>query len=175
MTKKPIPIAILGSQNSGKTTTIEALTKELTKRGYRVAAVKHIPEPDFTMDTTGKDTWRFGQSGAQTVMSIAAHEIATLEKTGTKSISLREILRRCKGNDVVFIEGFRKLVSNNKRICKIVAVKSAEEAEEAMKNFRGILAFSGPYSTESMNLKIPYINVLRNPEKIADVAEKVLR
>ena len=175
MTKKPIPIAVLGSQNSGKTTTIEALTKELTKRGYKVAAVKHVPEPDFTMDTEGKDTWRFGQSGAKTVMSIAAHEIATLEKTDTESISLKEILRRCEGNDVVLVEGFRKLVSNDRRICKIVAVKSAEEAQEAMKNFRGILAFSGPYSTEGMKLKIPYVDVLRNPEKIADITEKVLR
>ena len=57
--KKPVVIAVVGIKSSGKTTTIEALTKELTKRGYKIAVVKHIPEPDFTIDTVGKDTWRF--------------------------------------------------------------------------------------------------------------------
>ncbi|MBS7635908.1 molybdopterin-guanine dinucleotide biosynthesis protein MobB [Candidatus Bathyarchaeota archaeon] len=47
-------IAVLGSKESGKTTTIEALTRELTRRGYKVAAVKHIPERDFTIEQRAK-------------------------------------------------------------------------------------------------------------------------
>ena len=61
-------IAVVGSKKSGKTTTIEALTRELVKRGFKVAAVKHVSEPDFTMDTKGKDTWRFAQAGARIVI-----------------------------------------------------------------------------------------------------------
>jgi molybdopterin-guanine dinucleotide biosynthesis protein B len=172
--KKPVVIAVVGSKSSGKTTTIEALTRELTKGGYKIAAVKHVPEPDFTIDTVGKDTWRFAQSGAQTIISVAANEIATIEKVKAKKFPLKEILQKCKGHDIVFLEGFREFVGNKKNIHKIVVVKSAEEALEAVKNFKPILAFTGPFSTENLNLKIPYVNVLKNPEKIADIVEKIV-
>jgi len=170
--KSPVVIAVVGSKSSGKTTTIEALTKELTTRGYKIAVVKHIPEPDFTIDTKGKDTWRFAQSGAKTIISVASDEIATIEKVKTKDFPLKEILRKCKGHDIVFLEGFREFVSRKKGIHKIVVVRSAKEVAEAAKNFEPILAFTGPYSTEKLNLKVPYVDALKNPEKIADIVEK---
>lgn len=171
---KPKVIAVVGSKSSGKTTTMEALTRELTKRGYKVAAIKHIPEPNFTIDTEGKDTWRFAQSGARTVMSVASNEVATIEKVDSRNLSLEELLLKCKGADVVLMEGFRKLVSNSRSIPKVVVVKSKEEALEAPKVFRPVVAFTGPYSTEGLHLEIPYVDVLKNPEKIADIVEKVI-
>lgn len=173
--RKPIIIAVVGGKSSGKTTTIEVLTRELTKRRYRIAVVKHIPEPNFTIDRTGKDTWRFAQSGAKMVISVADNELATIEKRETCNISLKEILRRCKEHDIIILEGFRKLVGKNRSIQKIVSVKSAEEALEYVKNFEPILAFTGPYSTENLNLKIPYVNLLENPEKIADIVEEAAK
>jgi molybdopterin-guanine dinucleotide biosynthesis protein B len=166
-------IAIVGSKSSGKTTVIEILTRELTRRGYKIAAVKHIPEPDFTIDTKEKDTWRFAQSGAKTIISVASNEIATIEKIDEK-FSLKDILKRCKGNDVVFLEGFKQLVNKNKGIQKIIVVKSEKEALEALRSSKPILAFTGPYSTENLKLKIPYANGLKNPEKIADLVEKTI-
>jgi molybdopterin-guanine dinucleotide biosynthesis protein B len=166
-------IAIVGSKSSGKTTIIEILTRELTRRGYKIAAVKHIPELNFTIDTKGKDTWRFAQSGAKTIISVASSEIATIEKID-ENFSLKDILKRCKGNDVVFLEGFKQLVNKNKGIQKIVVVKSEKEALEALRSSKPILAFTGPYSTENLKLKIPYVNVLKNPEKIADLVEKTI-
>jgi len=168
-------IAVVGSKSSGKTTTVEVLIRELTKRGYKVAVAKHIPEQDFTIDRKGKDTWRFAQSGAKTIVSVASGEIATIEKVDVSSFSLEEILQKCRGNDLVFLEGFRKLVGKNRDIPKIVAAKSAKEALEASKFFVPILAFTGPYSTETLNLNVPHIDVLRNPEKIADMVEKIVR
>ena len=117
--KKPVVIAVVGSKSSGKTTTIEALTKELTKRCYKIAVVKHIPEPDFTIDTVGKDTWRFAQSGAKTIISIASNEIATIEKVKAKNFPLKEILQKCEGHDIVFLEGFRKFVTGKKTYLKL--------------------------------------------------------
>jgi molybdopterin-guanine dinucleotide biosynthesis protein B len=172
--KKPTVIAVVGSKSSGKTTTIEILTRELTKRGYKIAAVKHIPEPNFTIDTTGKDTWRFAKSGAKTIISIAPNEIATIEKT-KKGFTLNEILQKCKNHDFVLIEGFRNLVSKNKDIPKIVTVKSSEEASEALKTFSPILAFTGPHSPKNQKLKVPYVNMFKNPEKIADIVEKSVK
>lgn len=168
-------IAIVGSKSSGKTTTIENLIKVLSERGYKVAAVKHISELNFTIDTKGKDTWKFAQSGAKTIVSVASHEIATIEKIDKENFSLEKILKKCEGNDIVFLEGFRALVSKEKTIPKIVVVKTQEEALNAQALFNPILVFAGPFSTEKLNLKIPYVNALKNPEKIADIIEKAIK
>ena len=168
-------IAVVGNKGSGKTTTIEVLTKELTKRGYRIAVVKHVLEPNFTIDTEGKDTWRFGQSGARIVVSVASDEIATIEKMDTTNLSLQEILQRCKGINLVFLEGFKKLAGKNHDIPKIVTVKSAEDTVKALKTFKPILVFAGLHSIETLNLNVPYINILENAQRIADMVEKNVR
>lgn len=169
---KTTVIAVVGSKSSGKTTTIEVLTEQLTKRGYKIAVVKHIPEPDFTIDTEGKDTWRFAQSGAKTTVSVASNEIATIEKIETTSLSLEEILHRCRDIDLIFLEGFKKLVGKNYDIPKIVTVKSAKEALEASETFKPILAFTGLHSIETLNLSVPYLNLLENSKEIVDIVEK---
>ena len=164
-------IAVVGSKKSGKTTTTEKLITELTKRGYNVAAIKHISEPEFTIDTPEKDTWRYAQAGAKTIISAATNEIATIEKTHSRNISLETLLKKCRGNDIIFIEGFNKLVATKKNIPKIVVVKSMQEAIKALETYKPVLAFSGPYSTENSDPKIPYANALKNPEKLANIIE----
>ena len=167
-------IAVVGSKKSGKTTTIENLIRELTKKGYKVAAIKHVSEPDFTIDTAGKDTWKFAKAGAKTTISIAANEIATIEKVPIESLSLETLLKKCTGNDVVFIEGLKKLVTAKKNVPKIVVVKSMKEALNALETFEPVLAFSGPYSTEALVFKTPYADALTNPQKLADIVEKTI-
>ena len=73
-----LTIAVIGSKGSGKTTVTEVLIRELTKKGYKVATVKHIPEQNFTIDTEGKDTWRHARAGASKVISVAPKEIAVI-------------------------------------------------------------------------------------------------
>jgi molybdopterin-guanine dinucleotide biosynthesis protein B len=169
------PIAVVGTKKSGKTTTIENLTRELTKRGYKVAAIKHINEPDFAFDTPGKDTWRYAQAGAKTVIGVAASETVIVEKTGTSTPSLEKLLNKCAGNDVVLIEGLKKDVSQNKNIPKIAVVKSEAEAENALKIYKPIIAFSGPYNTQSLYPKIPYASALTNLKELSDIVEKILK
>jgi molybdopterin-guanine dinucleotide biosynthesis protein B len=167
-------VAVVGTKKSGKTTTIENLTRELTKRGYKVAAIKHINE-DFAFDTPGKDTWRYAQAGAKTVIGVAANETVTVEKTDTTIPSLEKLLKKCVGNDVVFIEGLKKTVMQNKKIPKIAVVKSKTEAENALKTYKPIIAFSGPYNTQSVHPKIPYANALTNPKELSDIIENILK
>ena len=59
----PPLIAITGSQNSGKTMAIEAIVKELCRRGYRVGTLKHCHH-GYDLDRPGKDSWRHRQAGA---------------------------------------------------------------------------------------------------------------
>ena len=48
-------VSVVGSSGAGKTTLIEKLLKELRKRKYAVAAVKHCPH-GFDLDVEGKDS-----------------------------------------------------------------------------------------------------------------------
>jgi len=168
-------IAVVGSKKSGKTTTIENLVKELTKRGHKLAVIKHISKPDFTIDTVGKDTWKFARAGAKTIISVAATEIAKIEKIQFEKISLEKLLKRCEECEIVIIEGLKKLVSTKENIPKILVTKSIQEVKNAIEAFSPILAFSGPYMPSNSNLKIPYANGLANPQKLADIVESSLK
>jgi molybdopterin-guanine dinucleotide biosynthesis protein B len=170
----PKIVSVLGSKKSGKTTTTQNLISELTKRGYRVAAVKHVSEENFTIDAPGKDTWRFAQAGAKTIISVAANEIATIEKVPLEKLTLEMVFAKCAGNDIIVTEGLKKLLGKNENVPKIVVIKSAEEAKDAPALFKPILAFSGPYNPEELVLNIPYADALRSPEKLADIIERSL-
>lgn len=172
---KQVIIAVVGSKRSGKTTTIETLTRELSKKGYRIAAVKHVSEPNFTIDTEKKDTWRYAQSGAKTIVCVSATETATIEKTESRNPSIKEIMRKSRNCNVIFIEGLKKMVARKKNVQKIVVVKSAEEAIKAKEVYVPILTFTGPYSTEKLNLKIPYVDAIRKPKEIAELVEELIR
>lgn len=164
-------LAVVGTKKAGKTTTIEILIRELSKRGYGVAAIKHIPEPDFSVDTPGKDTWRYAQAGARAIVSVAEHEMATIEKISKKP-SLKKLVKKCEGNDIVFIEGLKRIVQQNRKIPKIAVTKSKSEAENALKNYNPIIAFTGPYDTFELELSIPYANAMANAKKLADIVER---
>ena len=167
-------VAVIGGKHSGKTTAVEALVRGLVKRGYKVATVKHVSQKNFTMDTEGKDTWRHAKAGATITTTVAANEIATIQKGDTSRYKIDDIIKPFKTEvDVIVFEGFRKLVKTEK-IPKIIAVKNKEEALEASTQFKPILAFVGPFSTEKLNRKTPYINVLKDPNKLANtVIEKI--
>ena len=168
-------IAVAGSKKSGKTTAVETLVHGLTIKGYKVATVKHIPEPNFTIDTKGKDTWRHAEAGARTVISVAPNELTVFRKGDTTKHSLEQIIRNCEDDaEIIILEGFRKLIGQDPKVLKIVAVKTIDEVLEASKHFKPILTFVGPISTEVKKLKIPYVDVLKEQKKLVDlVNEKI--
>lgn len=165
-----IVIAVIGSKKSGKTTTIEALVKGLTRWGYRIATIKHISEKDFTIDTEGKDTWRHVEAGAQTVAIVAPKELGIIKKVDTTKLSLQEIIKSCQNNtDIVILEGFRSLVEHEPTVLKIAAIKAFEEAVEASKRFTPIIAFTGSAALTAKKLGIPAIDVLKEPSKLVEI------
>jgi molybdopterin-guanine dinucleotide biosynthesis protein MobB len=171
-----IVIAVVGSKNSGKTTAIEALVKGLTKRGYRVATIKHVSKPSFTIDVEGKDTWRHAQAGAQRVVVVAPKELGIIIKTDTTKLSLQEIISNCQNRaEIVVLEGFRNLVEHEPTILKIVAIKAFEEAVEAAKRFKPIIAFTGSVALTAKGLGIPVVDVLEESEKLVEIVERKIR
>ncbi len=163
-------IAVVGSKGSGKTTTIEVLVKGLTKQNYRVSVIKHISEPDFTLDTEGKDTWRYQRSGAQTVMTVADHEIGIMRTIDTQRLSLKQILENFSDEvDIIFLEGFKKLMSDNPNIPKIATIKSLKEAQYASKNFCNIIAFTSQALVDANKFKPPIVDVNKDPNTLINM------
>ena len=168
-------LAVVGRKKSGKTTTIENLVIKLSQKGINIAVIKHISKPDFTIDTVGKDTWKFAQAGAKTIVSVAQNEIAKIEKVSIKKISLEMLLKKCRDNELVIIEGLKKFVSNNENIPKIVVVNSKEEVNSAVNLFKPILVYSGSYRPKEIETNIPYFNALKDSQKLADIVYSWLK
>ncbi len=137
--------------------------------------IKHVPEANFTIDTKGKDTWRFAQAGATKIISVSSNEIATIEKTAAKNMPLEKILRKTEGADVVFIEGFRNLISRNPQINKIAIVMSSEDMNSATLTFKPILAFTGEGTMKTFQTRKPYLNISENSEQLAGMIEELVK
>ena len=103
-----IPIlSIVGKSDSGKTTLIEKLVPELTRRGYRVATVKHDIH-GFEVDREGKDSWRHKQAGAHSVV-ISSPTKAALIRDVEKDMNLDEIREKLiRDVDLILSEGYKK-------------------------------------------------------------------
>jgi len=100
-------ISIVGKSDSGKTTLIEKLVPELTRRGYRVATVKHDVH-GFEVDREGKDSWRHKQAGAHTVIISSPQKVALIRDV-EKDSTLDEIRRRwVQDVDLLLSEGYKK-------------------------------------------------------------------
>ena len=99
-------ISILGRSNTGKTTLIEKLVPELSRRGYRVATIKHAPS-GFEIDREGKDSWRYKKAGAYKTILISNTELALMEVL-EREYSVEELIALyIKDADVVLLEGHK--------------------------------------------------------------------
>jgi molybdopterin-guanine dinucleotide biosynthesis protein B len=99
-------ISILGRSNTGKTTLIEKLVPELSRRGYRVAAIKHAAG-GFEIDRAGKDSWRYKKAGVYKTILISPNELALME-VFEREYSIEELIELyIKDADVVLLEGHK--------------------------------------------------------------------
>jgi molybdopterin-guanine dinucleotide biosynthesis protein B len=163
-------VAVVGSSNSGKTTAVEALIKGLTKRGYTLASAKHIPDPNFTIDIEGKDTWRHVKAGASTVLSVAPNEISSIKKVDTTNYSLEQVIAEFPDEvDIIILEGFKGLVGQNASVPKLVTAKTVNEITAALERYKNILAFVTSIPDGKVETEIPFIDALQEPEKLVDL------
>ena len=100
-------ISIVGKSDSGKTTLIEKLVPELTRRGYRVATIKHDMH-GFEVDREGKDSWRHKQAGAHTVVISSPQKLALIRDV-EKDLALDEIRERwIQDVELILSEGYKR-------------------------------------------------------------------
>lgn len=102
-----VPVICIVSSRSkiGKTTLMEGVIRELSRRGYRVGAVKSDCH-GFEMDVEGKDSWRLDKAGAQATAVIGPGRYAVMQRTEGKS-RLDHVTALFRDVDIILVEGFK--------------------------------------------------------------------
>lgn len=104
----PIPVVtLIGKSGSGKTTLMEGLIPELSRRGYRIATVKHHSHTGFEVDQPGKDSWRHAQAGSVHVIIAAPDKLASYRQLKAE-MRLAEIVQEVREADLILVEGYRQ-------------------------------------------------------------------
>lgn len=98
-------ISVVGYANSGKTTVLIEIIKELKSRGYRVATIKHHGG-DFDMDHEGKDTYSHMQAGANTTVLSSPSKFAIVSKVDREK-PLDELIKLITDVDIIITEGYK--------------------------------------------------------------------
>jgi molybdopterin-guanine dinucleotide biosynthesis adapter protein len=104
---KPIVIGFYGYSNSGKTTLIEKVIKELASRGKKVATIKYSGHA-ASMDTQGKDTHRFTQAGADPVVLSSSLETTIKISNPLELKKILSLLMDVQPIDIIIIEGAKE-------------------------------------------------------------------
>ena len=96
-------IQVIGHRDSGKTTLICRLIRQLTLEGFRVGTVKHDAHR-FEIDHEGKDTWKHRMAGAETIAITSQEQTAVMRQRHTP---LGELLYDMRDLDLILVEGFK--------------------------------------------------------------------
>lgn len=101
-------IGVAGFKNAGKTTLVEKLVTELTRRGHRISTVKHAHH-SFDIDHEGRDSFRHRKAGAAEVAVVSRHRWAIIHESREETEpTLEEILAKLAPCDLVIVEGYKR-------------------------------------------------------------------
>jgi len=104
----PPVFGITGWKNSGKTTLTCKLVEEFTRRGFRVATLKHAHHL-FDVDHEGTDSYRHRKAGAGEVAIVSGHRWAIMHELGEQNEpSMQDMLDKLSPCDLVLIEGYKR-------------------------------------------------------------------
>ena len=100
-------ISVVGWHNAGKTTFVALLLAELSRRGLRVAAIKHS-QGHFDLDHPGTDTQRYTDANADVVGIVGHGRIALVEHRGVSARLAEHLARLPDDLDLVIVEGYKR-------------------------------------------------------------------
>ncbi len=151
-------IGITGYKKSGKTTLTLKLSDELTKKGYKVAVIKHINQD---LDLDNSDTSKYKEVLTKVAAITPKESIFFLKNKK----NLEEIIKYFDV-DIILIEGFKR----EKTFPKIVCLR--EESEKA-ELFDGLQLCTAGFVSKELNSKLCDFNIV-NDEDIKKIAEIVI-
>lgn len=105
--RTPPAVTLVARSGTGKTTLLETVIGELTRRGWTIGALKHDAHR-FDIDHPGKDSWRFTNAGAAVTAISAADKSAIIVRHDLEP-PVSELLRPYTGRvDLILTEGFKQ-------------------------------------------------------------------
>ena len=104
MPKEQKILCICGIKNSGKTTYIEKLLKEIKSHGKSAAVIKHDGH-DFEGDRPGTDTYRYHQAGAAATAIFSKNRYMI---NADEEIDLQQLINGFSDADVILVEGMKQ-------------------------------------------------------------------
>jgi molybdopterin-guanine dinucleotide biosynthesis protein B len=100
-------IGIAGWKKSGKTTLVTRLVQEFSRRGFRVATIKHAHH-DFQIDAGETDSARHRRAGASQVAIVSSSRCAVVtELRGAPEPALETVIADLAPCDLVIVEGYK--------------------------------------------------------------------
>ena len=154
--------SVFGITQSGKTTTIENIIRELRKRRYSVGSVKEIHFEKFAIDKEGTNTYRHRMAGSELVTARGYKETDILFQ---RMLSMDEILKFYH-HDFVVLEGVTDC-----NVPKIVTAHNIAEVDERLDDT--VFAISGRIANGLKEYRgIPVINPMEDTERLVDLVEQ---
>ncbi len=118
----PPVIAICGWKKSGKTTLTIRLVEEFTRRGYKVATLKHAHQ-SFQIDSGETDSARHRRAGAHEVAIVSKNRWAIIGETSGAEHDepdFTDVISWFSACDLIVVEGYKSAP-----VAKIEARRSA--------------------------------------------------
>jgi molybdopterin-guanine dinucleotide biosynthesis adapter protein len=120
-------IGIVGWKNSGKTTLTVKLVEEFTRRGLRVATVKHAHH-SFQIDDAETDSARHRRGGAKQIAIVSAKRWALVTELGdAPEPDFADVIAALDPADLILVEGYKSAP-----IRKIEARRGASSHEKPL-------------------------------------------
>lgn len=104
--REPKIIGFYGYSDSGKTSLIESLCRDLSEKGLKVGVIKQS-DKSIRMDQPGKDTYRFQEAGAITTALVSQDETDIITR---KRLAVEQVIRmmqKVSELDLVIIESVK--------------------------------------------------------------------
>lgn len=135
--------------NVGKTYVMEGIIRELKKRNYKIATIKHDVH-NFDIDYEGKDTYKHRMAGADTVIISSKNRYAKIREL-KEEINLEDIIKDIiKDNDVILVEGYKN--SNLRKI----EVYDSNVSDSIISKKDKLIAIASNKLFEYENIKVLY-------------------
>ncbi|MBF0134808.1 MAG: molybdopterin-guanine dinucleotide biosynthesis protein B [Magnetococcales bacterium] len=148
------------ASGTGKTTLMAGVIAALHAKGLRVAALKHghhATDPDIP----GKDTHRFRQAGAASVLFAGPDLWFMIQEPRGTPPTLEEYLARLTGHDLVLIEGYMDHAHP-----KIALYRSGADKKFSDRPLRQVVAIACDIPPPGVSAEMPLLP-LDDPERVA--------
>lgn len=150
MKPKTLVMSIVGRSNSGKTTLMVRLVKELKLRGYKLATIKHSHH-HIELDTKGKDSWLYSQAGADAVVVSSQSMMGIIRWTAGEFLLSDIVSTYLQDMDIVLVEGYKA-----ESIPKIEVFRTEVSTELVCKEDKNLIAVIGD---KDPKLGIPFFHI----------------